>query len=78
MMLLATLINGSIQEKLKQSSLSGIYMPEVLLTASSVKAMKRNDVWTIENTSKAERDLFKALSVPIGEELKQATFGLPT
>ena len=27
MMLLATLINGSIQEKLKQSPLSGIYMP---------------------------------------------------
>ena len=78
MMLLSTLINGSIQEKLKQSSLSGIYMPEVLLTASSVKAMKRNDMWTIENTSKAERDLFKALSVPVGAELKQASFGLPT
>jgi hypothetical protein len=40
--------------------------------------MKRNDLWAIENASKAERDLFKALSVPIGEELKQATFGLPT
>ena len=78
MMLLATLINGSIQEKLKQSPLSGIYMPEVLLTASSVKAMKRNDAWTIENTSKAERDLFKALSVPVGAELKQVPFGLPT
>ena len=78
MMLLATLINGSIQEKLRQSSLSGIYMPEVLLTASSVKAMKRNDVWTIENTSKTERDLFKALSVLVGAELKQAPFGLPT
>lgn len=78
MMLLATLINGSIQRRLKQSSLSGVYMPEVLLTASSIKAMKRNDLWAIENVSKAERDLFKALSVPIGEELKQATFGLPT
>ena len=78
MMLLATLINGSIQEKLKQSSLSGIYMPEVLLTASSVKAMKRNDVWTIENTSKAERDLFKAFSIPIDAELNLADFGLPT
>ena len=78
MMLLATLINGSIQEKLKQSSLSGIYMPEVLLTASSVKAMKRNDMWAIENASKAERNLFKALSVPVGAELKQASFGLPT
>ena len=78
MMLLATLINGSIQDKLKQSSLSGVYMPEVLLTASSIKAMKRNDVWTVENASKAERDLFKALSVPVGAELKQAPFGLPT
>ena len=78
MMLLATLINGSIQEKLKQSSLSGVYMPEVLLTASSIKAMKRNEIWIIENASKAERDLFKALSVPIGAELKQASFGLPT
>ena len=78
MMLLATLINGSIQEKLKQSSLSGVYMPEVLLTASSIKAIKRNDMWTIENASKVERDLFKALSVPVGAELKQASFGLPT
>jgi len=78
MMLLSTLINGSIQEKLKQSSLSGVYMPEVLLTASSIKAMKKNNMWTIENASKAERDLFKALSVPVGTELKQASFGLPT
>ncbi len=78
MMLLATLINGSIQEKLKQSSLSGVYMPEVLLTASSIKAMKRNDMWTIENASKAERDLFKALTVPVGMELNRADFGLPT
>ncbi len=78
MMLLSTLINGSIQERLKQSSLSGIYMPEVLLTASSIKAMKRNDTWTIENASKAERELFKALSVPVGVELKQASFDLPT
>ena len=78
MMLLATLIVGSIQEKLKQSPLSGIYMPEVLLTASSIKAMKRNDMWTIENASKAERDLFKALSVPVGAELNRADFGLPT
>jgi hypothetical protein len=78
MMLLATLINGSIQERLRQSSLSGVYMPEVLLTASSIKAMKRNDLWTIENASKGERDLFKALSVQVGAELKQASFGLPT
>lgn len=78
MMLLSTLINGSIQERLKQSSLSGVYMPEVLLTASSIKALKRNDMWTIENTSKAERNLFKALSVPVGAELKQASFGPPT
>ena len=62
MMLLSSLINGSIQGKLKQSSLSGTYMPEVLLKVSSIKAMKRNDMWTIENVSKAERDLFKALS----------------
>lgn len=78
MMLLATLINGSIQERLKQSSLSGVYMPEVLLTASSIKAIKRKDIWTIENASKAERELFKALSVSIGAELKEASFGLPT
>ena len=78
MMLLATLINGAIQEKLKQSSLSGTYMPEVLLTASSVKAMKRNELWTIENVSKRERDLFNALSVPVGAELKEVPFGLPT
>ena len=78
MMLLATLINGSIQQKLKQSSLSGVYMPEVLRTASSIKAMKRNDMWAIENASKAERELFKALSVPIGVELKLDPFGLPT
>ena len=78
MMLLSTLINGSIQDNLKQSSLSGIYMPEVLLIASSIKAMKRNEIWTIENVSKAERELFKALSVPVGAELKQASFGLPT
>ena len=78
MMLLSTLINGTIQERLKQSSLTGIYMPEVLLTASSIKAMKRNNTWTIENASKAERELFKALSVPVGAELKQASFGLPT
>lgn len=43
------------QEKLKQSPLSGVYMLEVLLTASSIKAMKRNDVWAIENASKVER-----------------------
>ena len=78
MMLLSTLINGSIQERLKQSTLSSVYMPEVLLTASSIKAMKRNDMWVIENASKAERDLFRALSVPVGAELTQASFGLPT
>ena len=78
MMLLATLINGAIQERLKQSSLSEVYMPEVMLTASSVKAMKRNELWTIENASKRERDIFNALSVPVGAELKQASFGLPT
>ena len=66
------------QEKLKQSPLSGVYMLEVLLTASSIKAMKRNDVWAIENASKAERNLFKALSVSIGAELNRADFGLPT
>ena len=53
-------------------------MPEVLLTASLVKAMKRNDSWTIENTTKRERNLFESLSVPIGTELKQASFVLPT
>ena len=78
MMLLSTLINGSIQEKLKQSSLTGIYMPEVLLTASSIKVMKRNDIWAVENASKTERDLFKALSIPVGAELKEASFELPT
>ncbi len=78
MMLLATLINGAIQGRLKHSSLSGIYMPEVMLTASSVKAMKRNELWTIENASKCERDLFDALSVPIGAELKPVSFVLPT
>ena len=78
MMLLATLINGSIQRRLKQSSLSGVYMPEVLLTASSTKATKRNDFWTIENALKVERDFCKALSIPIGEEMKQASFVLPT
>ena len=78
MMLLSTLINGAIQEKLKQSTLSGVYMPEALLTASSVKAMKRNDSWTIENTTKRERNLFESLSVSIGAELKQASFVLPT
>jgi len=78
MMLLSTLINGAIQGKLKQSTLSGIYMPEVLLTASSVKATKRNELWAIENTTKRERDLFHALSVSVGAELKQASFALPT
>ena len=78
MMLLSTLINGAIQEKLKHSTLSGVYMPEALLTASSVKAMKRNDSWTIENTTKRERNLFESLSVSIGAELKQASFVLPT
>lgn len=55
MMLLSTLINGSIQERLKQSTLSGVYMPEVLLTASSIKAMKRNNILghsSIETTRK--------------------------
>lgn len=57
---------------------TGIYMPEVLLTASSIKAMKRNDTWTIENALKSERELSKALSVQISTDLKQASFGLPT
>lgn len=77
-LLLSSLVFGSIQEKLKQSSLSGVYMPEVLLTASSVKAIKRKGNWTIENTSKSERELFKALSMQVGAELKQASFGLLT
>lgn len=78
MMLLSTLIYGSIQEKLKQSPLEGIYMPEVMMTASSVKAMKRTDIWGIENASKGERELFKALSVPIGTSLEPVVFQLPT
>lgn len=78
MMLLATLITGSVREKLKNSSLFGVYMPEVLLTASSVKAMKRNGMWAIENASKRERNLFEALSVTVGSELKAASFELPT
>jgi hypothetical protein len=53
-------------------------MPEVLLTASSVKAIKRNNVWTVENITKRERDLFKELSVQTGEELKQVSSELPT
>ena len=78
MMLLATLINGAISERLKQSSLAGIYMPEVMLTASSVKAIKRNEAWAIENASKSERDIFDALEVPIGSELIPSNSWFPT
>lgn len=39
-----------------------------MLTASSVKAIKRNEAWAIENASKNERDIFDALEVPIGSE----------
>lgn len=68
MILLATLINGAVHERLRQSSLSEIYMPEVMRTASSVKAIRRNGIWTVENASKSERDIFDALKIPIGCE----------
>ena len=78
MMLLSTLIRGAVHERLRQSSLSGVYMPEVMMTASSVKAIRRNGTWTIENASKNERSIFEALSVPIGTELTPAAPLLPT
>ena len=78
MMLLSTLITGAIQERLRKSSLAGMYMPEAMLTASSVKSVKRNGIWTIENASKCERDLFSELSVPIGTGLEPAVWALPT
>ena len=78
MMLLSTLIRGAVHERLRQSSLSGVYMPEVMMTASSVKAIRRNGTWTIENASKNERSIFEALSVPIGTELTPVAPLLPT
>ncbi len=74
MMLLSTLIYGTIQQKLSKSTLSGIYMPEVLMTAGSIKAIRNDGSWGIENASKRERELFSALEISIGTELKEAEF----
>ena len=77
MMLLATLIRGAIQEKLKQASFPAS-MPEVLLIASSIKAIKRNLTWNVENCSKRERELFGAIGISVGHELTPALSKDPT
>ena len=77
MMLLATLIRGAIQEKLKQASFPAS-MPEVLLIASSIKAIKRNLTWNVENCSKRERELFGAIGISVGNELTPALSKDPT
>ena len=68
MMMLATIIRGDCQLRLKGSDLKEIYMPEVLLRSSAVKLVKHSDKWFIENKTKKARELFEALNVALGTE----------
>ena len=64
MMMLASLIRGACQLKVKEKKLN-MNMPEVQAIASSVKLIRRSDKWFIEVASKKERELFKSLNVSL-------------
>ena len=68
MMMLATIIRGACQLRLKGTGGKEIYMPEVLLRSSAVKLVKHSDKWFIENKTKKARELFEALNVALGTE----------
>ena len=70
MMMLASLIRGACQLKVKDKKLN-MNMPEVQAIASSVKLIRRSDKWFIEVASKKERELFKSLDVELGYEFDQ-------
>ena len=70
MMMLASLIRGACQLKVKEKKLN-MNMPEVQAIASSVKLIRRSDKWFIEVASKKERELFKSLEVELGYEFDQ-------
>jgi len=64
MMMLASLIRGACQLRLKDNKLN-MSMPDVLSISSSVKLIRRSDKWFIEVASKKERELFKSLNVSL-------------
>ena len=64
MMMLASLIRGACQLRLKDNKLN-MSMPDVLSISSSVKLIRRSDKWFIEVASKKERELFKSLNVSV-------------
>lgn len=70
MMLLSTLIRCSVEDRLKASELKGTYMPEVILAASSVKAVRKNEGWSVENASKNERRIFDGLKATVGDDIE--------
>lgn len=74
MMLLATLISGSVKEKLQTSAMKNVYMPETWLTASSIKAINQNEKWVVENATKKERELFDALNIEIEKKVGNLKF----
>lgn len=59
MMMLATIIRGACQLRLKGSDLKEIYMPEVLLRSSAVKLVKHSDKWFIENKTKKQENYLR-------------------
>ena len=73
-MLLATLISGSVKEKLQTSTMKNVYMPETWLTASSIKAINQNEKWVVENATKKERELFDALNIEIEKKVGNPKF----
>ena len=70
MMLLSTLIRCSVEERLRASELKDTYMPQVMLTASSVKAVSKNGGWSIENASRNEHRIFDGLNVTLGDNIE--------
>ena len=64
MMMLASLIRGACQLRLKDNKLN-MSMRDVLSISSSVKLIRRSDKWFIEVASKKERELFKSLNVSL-------------
>ena len=73
-MMMATVIRGACQPRLKGSGLKEMYMPEVLLRPSQVTLVRHSDKWFIENKNQKTREPFEALNAApgTGSALKSA------
>lgn len=61
MLLLTAIIRISAEERLRESRLKGMHVPEALILASALKAVRNGGSWNDSSVPEKEGELFAAL-----------------